>query len=560
MKLTNEIVLNAINLYLHTIQVSEKTLIENYDISKGQATNIMNILECGQQTPKYMFDLYQIYQGSTDLDAAIRTAQLMTKNVKEAENDKPLTGGKTKLEEPEEQEGRKFIFTSAQNNTDLHDKFLQSLLTYCKENDARLIIGKYVYNKNGFQNGVDDDENIYYEPALQKYFVTEQKSIAEGLTWCGELNILPTTKHPLTGFAEYTGKNSSIIPHAKIALESIATAKGQECKMLYATGTVTKHNYIQKKAGQVAQAAHCYGALIVEIDQHGQWFVRQIQTDESGIFQDLKKVYHPDKVLKGKIEAINYGDLHAEKSDDDVLDTCEEMRDYLKPKAQFFHDTLDFTARNHHNRQSGHFLAAQHFAGNSSVLENLRTARGVLQQLCTDKTESYIVESNHDDALRQWLDANDYDFKKDPENAIVYLELQAALYIAMEQGKDLNTLEYALTEYFAESYENLTFLNLDDSLQITDKRIECGQHGHLGINGARGNPRGFMKLNQPMNTGHTHSAAINGNIYTAGVTGSLDMGYNKGAGNWSHSHIITYPSGFRTIVTFKGDGFYSWKA
>jgi hypothetical protein len=37
--------------------------------------------------------------------------------------------------------------------------------------------------------------------------------------------------------------------------------------------------------------------------------------------------------------------------------------------------------------------------------------------------------------------------------------------------------------------------------------------------------------------------------YGAGVTGKLDMKYNKGPSSWSHSHIVTYPNGMRAIVT-----------
>jgi hypothetical protein len=88
----------------------------------------------------------------------------------------------------------------------------------------------------------------------------------------------------------------------------------------------------------------------------------------------------------------------------------------------------------------------------------------------------------------------------------------------------------------------------DESLKISG--IECGMHGHLGPNGARGNPRNLRTVGKA-NTGHTHSAGIVEGVYTAGVLGNLDMEYNKGPSSWSHSSILTYANGKRTIITHR---------
>ena len=478
---------------------------------------------------------------------------------------KPLTAGAMAVKNPDKLAGTSFIFTSAQNNTDVHKPFLAALNCYAAENDSQLLIGQFVYNKNGFQNGVMDADDIYYDKVLQPYFSCDQLEIANGLVWCGELNILPTAKNPLNGFETYTGVNSSIVPHAKIALESIATPKNESCKFMYATGAVTMHNYIQKKAGQVAQHAHCYGALVVEIDDNGVWFARQIQTDDSGSFQDLDKIYNPDgSILPANPIAINWGDIHAEKSDHDVLDCCHEILDDLKPENQLFHDSFDMTARNHHNRKSGHFLAAMHFKCEESVEDDIKMAASVLGDFHRNFVQSHVIESNHDLALEAWLNDNNYDFRTDPVNSLAYLGLQSAIYKNIsEEGEMLNILEYALTDFIGdETLKAFNFLSVDDSLIIAG--VEGGMHGHIGANGSRGNPNQFQKLNRPINTGHTHSCSIKGSVYTAGVTGSLDMGYNKGASSWSHSHIITYPSGFRTIVTLKnvsrGGAYYKYRA
>lgn len=550
-RLSNEKLLELLGMV--TDDNSEHGLPEG--VSLSQYNNFKACYNSEDDTPAYMASFCVL---AMSYDDDVEETRRVLNDVQDTENTKPLTAGAIGVEAPSRAKGKRFVFTSAQNNTDVHKKFLASLLSYCKENGSELKIGQYTYNKNGFQNGVTDDDEIYYHPSLAKFFDTVKTDICKGLTWCGDLNIIPTAKNPLTGFESYTGENSSIIPHAKIALQSVATPKSEECKIMYSTGTVTMHNYIQKKAGQIAQHEHCYGALIVEIDDGGVWHARQIQTDETGIFQDLTTIYYPDGNITcdTPINALNWGDIHAEKSDETILQVCETMLGELNPASILFHDLFDMTARNHHNRKSGHFLAAMHYQGLDSVADDIEKAKIVLERLSLPDATNYIIESNHDLALEAWLNANDYDFKADPINARIYLKLQSYIYDCLADKIDYHILDFALDMSSSGCGDSdYIFLNTDDSLILAG--VECGFHGHLGANGARGAPTGFRKLNRPINTGHTHTAGILGQVYTAGITGSLEQGYNKGPSSWSHSHIITYSTGFRTIVTIKGD---SWKA
>lgn len=546
MKLSN---IQLINLLTATITDSDDL---PDGISLAQFKNFSKVYEGESIKPAYMVTFINLAKSlNYDIDAIQNALSDLQ------DDEKPLTAGNIAVPEIQGLAGSRFVFTSAQNNTDVHKKFLSALESYCTDNNAQLVIGKYVYNKNGFQNGVLDGvaDNIYYAKELDKYFNAEQLAVCDGLVWCGDLNILPTAVNPLNGFETLTGVNSCIVPHAKIALESIATPKVEAVKLMYATGTVTMHNYIQKKAGQIAQHAHCYGALVVEVDDNGVWFARQIQTDDSGIFQDLGTMYYPDNSVLHDTKpcAINWGDLHSEKSDNEVLDCCFNMLDDLQPDNQLFHDTFDMTARNHHNRNSGHFLAQMHYQSAESVERDLIQAASVLSDFYRWGVYGHIVESNHDLALESWLNDKHYDFRTDPINSLTYLELQTAIYKELQNtGVMPNILEYAVGEYLGNEFDNYTFMGVDDSLVLAG--VECGMHGHIGANGSRGNPNQFKKLNRPINTGHTHSASIKGSVYTAGVTGSLDMGYNKGASSWSHSHIVTYASGFRTIITMKKSG------
>lgn len=453
--------------------------------------------------------------------------------------------------------GARFVFTSAQNNTYVHDKFLKSLEQYCLHNNSQLVVGTFHYNKSGFQNGADKE--IWYDPKIRGYICDEPMQIANKLVWCGELNILPTAKTPLSGLYNYTADNSAIVPHAKVQLESVPTPKFDDPKLMYTTGAVTQMNYVQMKAGQIAEWHHIFGALAVEIDEDGDWFVRQlIAESDTGEFYDLGERYTPSGVsCNHRIEAINYGDIHAAKLDDVVAETSwrspNSILDTLKPKYQFIHDVLDQQARNHHNIRDPHFMFRMFNNQTESVKDEVVLTANVIKETVRDFSQTVVVESNHDLALTKWLKEQDYRY--DPVNAVFFLEMQLASYKAIEQGGALASFEYACKTY-CDGLDSVKFLGTDESFRI-GTGIECGSHGHNGNNGSRGSMQTYLKLGIKHNLGHVHGAAIRDGVYYAGVSGKLDMQYNIGGGSWQNSHIITYQNSKRAIITLKNG---KWRA
>lgn len=484
----------------------------------------------------------------------------------EQEDQRPVAGGELQAPDKkrEDLKGKRFVFTSAQNNTDVHETFLENLKALCRHRDAQLVIGKFRYNKNGFQNNTKDkDDELYYDPELEPYFLDESRNIPEalsGLVWCGELDILPTAVNPLSGLDSYTHTASAIIPHAKVQLKSVPVLKGDPIKMMYTTGAVTKRNYIPRKAGQKAMFHHVFGALYVEIDDAGQFFARQLIADTDGNFYDLNDYFVDGDLDENNhaVEAISWGDIHAEMLDPDVAAVSffneDSMLDTLLPAYQFVHDLTDFKARNHHNRKDPHFLADMFFNKSSNVEEGMRLAAEVLVRLQRDYCQTIVVESNHDQAFSRWL--READIRFDPENAEYFHRANAELYRNIREGNTFHAFEWAVRNFA--DLENTVFLDEDDSFVICgDNGIECGMHGHRGPNGARGNPNALRNLGRKCNIGHTHSAGIIDGIYVAGISCKMDMGYNKGPSSWSHSHIVTYPNGKRTIITVKNN---KWRA
>lgn len=462
--------------------------------------------------------------------------------------------------------GKRFILTSIQNNTFPHANFLASLKSAANDLDAKILVSKFIYNKNGFQNG-EGGKELIYDPAFSEYIQTENvflHSRESAFAFMAEINVIPTADYPLSGFAETAtafNLKGLAIGHAKITAESVPALKGEVVRRMYSTGTATLKNYIQQKAGQKAEALHNYGALLVEFDDDGEFFVRQLETmDSSGEFYDLNTLYSPSgsTEVSGHVLALQYGDIHAEKLDDDCAaaswQSTTSLLDILRPKYQIVHDVHDFTSRNHHNRNSGVFLARQYAAGRDKVLDDLIDTGRVLEQMERDFSETVIVESNHDLALSRWLDDKNANITYDPANAVLFHSLNAALYTAIQDGDDsFNVLDYALRQ-FAGCDFSARFLKTDESFRLAG--VEMGCHGHNGINGSKGSPKQFKKLGA-LNTGHTHTASIYGGVYTAGVSGSLDMGYNIGASSWTQTHIVTYENGQRTLIDFKNGKFFA---
>lgn len=195
-------------------------------------------------------------------------------------------------------------------------------------------------------------------------------------------------------------------------------------------------------------------------------------------------------------------------------------------------------------------MHVQHVKGNT-VKGDLTILANVLDDICEAAKEYNgkvdIIESNHDLAINTWL--KNADFKLDPTNATVYLDCMLAIYEHNESnpGKPFNMLKYAYEKHGGGAYANaINFHETDESVIIAG--VEMGNHGHNGINGSRGSPVQFRSLGIAMNTGHTHAPSIYGRVYTAGVLGSLDMGYNIGASSWAYADIVTYENGQRQII------------
>lgn len=472
----------------------------------------------------------------------------------------------------------RYILTCAQNNTKLHEGFWENLLAFeqwqkDRSHKTAFYVSRFIYQRTGLGAGSDKASltnkqipisggvALWFDPRVEAHAADYRLEIAPGLVWCGEMNILPTAVRPLSGMDSYTGQKSTIIPHVKLALNSIASEEeGDPAKLLYTTGTVTLRNYIQRKAGLKAEFHHIYSALLVEVNSQGDWFVRHLNADSDGTFYDLDVKVERGRVTTGhRVAGITWGDPHV-RNIDPVAHALAfapgEMKDTLRPEVEFMGDVLDFRARPWQEVRDPHKMFKRHVIGDGDVRKEVLEVAEFTRYIHRDWCKTIYVYGNHEDKLGRWL--KEEDGRKDPLNVEFWLEAQRETYYHIRHDPDNrepNYLQIAMRLVDPEACKLLTFLRNEEGYVICPDAaggIQCGKHGHLGPRGRPGSPLAFARMGRKFNLQHFHAAGIVDGTYVAGTLEHLNPDWTNGApSDWSHTSVITYENGKRTLITFR---------
>jgi len=487
-----------------------------------------------------------------------------------AQEDIPaLTGGRIDtrdieyMDTPPDGEVRRYIVSAAVNNTNVHDAFWENLTALADYYSAAIYIRRIAYNLSAWRRlGADTeieggpDEAIKWDARVLPFVNEERVELAPDLQWAGDAPMTATAASPLSGYDTFTGSASAIFGATKIEMRSIATMRGDPAKILYTTGVVTQRNYSETKVGQKADWHHVYGAMLVEVDSDGDWFVRPLVGDESGTIYDLNITVSNGKVIEGhNLAALTPGDIHVADLDSDIEDALCEIIDTLRPAEIHLHDVHDHKSRSHHDRKNPFRQFELHDADADDVRAEVKADAAFLSRISRPFMKSVVIASNHDDHLRRWLAESDW--RQDPKNARFYLQAADAMLEGIEQGADFNLLEWACRKEGCP--KDVVFLRPDQSHKVAD--VECGLHGDQGPNGSRGSIRALSKIGAKVNIGHSHTAGIMDGAWQAGLTGGdkqyVTMDYARGPSSWSRSMIGTFPNGKRTMITMRG---LKWRA
>ena len=313
------------------------------------------------------------------------------------------------------------------------------------------------------------------------------------------------------------------------------------------------------------------GATVVQFDEDGDVFCRQITAGEDGSFYDLDAHVANAEVTTGhRVRAMTCADIHVRKLDQPTAwprsaGTCAATRqqyrnsllDVLNPENVIVHDIFDNEPRNHHHVHDNAYSYEMAIRGRDSVEDEVDQCRRVPGSCCRAKDRKVIVaEGNHDIALEKYVREGRY--RNDGINVRYGLQLEDA-YLGYVEARShaidndlpvprFSLLEYAIRLKFPDLGTTVEWCH-DGYSHLIDG-IEVGNHGFRGANGARGTVRGFAKVGRKMSIGDKHSPEIDEGVYVSGAM-NLRHGYNKGRPAGPSRTSSSIADGKRALITLQ---------
>lgn len=454
---------------------------------------------------------------------------------------------------------QRYVITSAQNATPIHEAFFATLKTYAYLRGAKLIVIPYRYRNPTSWHTKDLEHDDWWASGLAEFITDQRFDINEHLTVLADIKTQPTASRPLTGLETITGLRSAIVGHPKLELTTVATPQSRMAKIMTTTGTCTIRNYLESKAGKRAEFHHTFGACVVEVSGK-RFHMRQINAAEEGSFIDLDTKYDGRRVSKVRAKALVCGDIHVDVVDPAVVKATFEGPDSLsnliRPEYVVYHDLLDFASRNHHHSKDPFVNYAKFHAGKDDVRAELERACAFVDRYTPEDARAVLVPSNHPDALARWV--KETDPRLDPRNAVFWaqtFEFMCRRSKMTERGSFTPCPFNFWAEQLIDMFDSTIFLTRGESFSLLG--IELGLHGDMGSNGSRGSRKGLSKIGVKSILGHSHSPGITDGSYQTGTSTFLALDYSKGPSSWLQTHCILYANGKRSLVNII-DG--EWRA
>lgn len=435
----------------------------------------------------------------------------------------------------QELRGERFVVTWAQNATPVHAEFLACLKTFCKAENAQLLVipGRYKNPTSQWTQSQQNEEQ--WAPEVTPYLMADRRRLNDNLIVLGDYKVQPTRVRPLTGIEGVTGPQSTLLGHPKLQFKTVATPSHKMAKIMSTTGSVTVRNYTDSSAGKGGEFHHIFGAALVEVVSSKLFHLHQLNysVKDHG-FIHLDKAYYADRVEAApQTKALIFGDAHARFADPAVVQATFGPRglvEKLNPKELGFHDLLDAYAVNPHHFGNPFIAVAKQRSGFDNIAEEVRYTIKWLKEVSGGR-KSFIVRSNHDDMLKRWVIREDW--KRDPVNAEFYLETALHMVRSVEMTEH-GTDVLDPFQYWVQRAKLPNVTCLAGSYSIAD--IELSLHGDAGPDGARGSVMNLSRIGMRVMSGHGHSPAIEEGHYRLGTMTHLKLEYTGPVGSWLNTH------------------------
>jgi len=449
-----------------------------------------------------------------------------------------------------------YVITCAQNDSEVDSAFLESLKSYVAKRDAQLAVIPVRYtNPSAYKRPTANTWDSRLIP-----FMVDTKLEFPEFKILGDLKVQPTMQSPLNGLDPVTQGKTTIVGHAQIQLKSLPRLRGDSPILLTTTGSVTKKNFSDSRAGYIAEFHHSIGAVVAEQDESGFVHIRHLVADEDGSFIDIGVLYKPDgNTEQASTKALVLGDEHAVEHSINVLDGTfcgDGIVPTLRPEILVRHDVFDSKCISHHNEGKffDQFITANFYP-------KLKGELVLTLQFLIDTTPEYsksvVVGSNHNSHLTRWLQEDRSG--RDITNARIHSKLKALMIQQIDEDNASGVIPRVPDAFvlFAKDYlkENKTnktieFLEPDESLTIAG--IEVSLHGDKGPNGSRGSAKGLSRLPHKTVIGHSHTPGIERGCYQVGTSTGFDLSYCSGPTSWMNTHCAIYQNGKRQLIHIVG--------
>ncbi len=436
----------------------------------------------------------------------------------------------------------------------VHKRAFSAVLNFCERNDAELVILPMRAHVRALFN-----QPQHYDPILKPYFESfATEYVFNRHVKAIEAQLNPQQVNPLTGLGRIRGKSdylfnnedekgilnreinrfktSLIVAHSKQNMEVIATGNDTHPRILHSTGAITEPAYLRNRVGMIATEDHVLGGLIVEIDGD-RFFIRQVQMDsKTGSFVDLGTRYHSSgKITQERAEAFKMGDIHPGYEDKEVLKAWYEVWEQTKPKRIFYEDFFDASSVSHHMEKEN--IKRQGLPDYFKTLDaELHVCEQVLRETfkhAPKDAELIATYSNHPEHLTRYLNEGRY-IKDDVNFATAHRMVVMSL-------DGLNPLQQ-----YIDPDKRMRWLGANEDYFV--EGVQCGAHGHLGVNGARGGYQGLEMAYGNAMLAHSHTPRIIHQTYVVGHSTQKRHGYNNGPSTWIPASGLVYKGGQKQMI------------
>lgn len=455
-----------------------------------------------------------------------------------------------------------YLLTWAQAETPVHEQFWENMKAYAEHIGAEIIVsaGRYK-NPNSIEKSREieskEKNKSVWASEVRDYLYASRIDLNTMLTVLCDVKIQPTNMYPINGVNGFTGMKTSVVPHPKVQLKSLPVLKDYPQKLVLSTGACTVENYTDTRIGKKGEFEHELGFVIAEIVDDKQFFIRQVQADDSGRFYDLNYCVNYGYVnnsFKSKEDFmypfIVWGDVHLSQEDQQAINLATELTNKLRVENVILHDLFDGNSVNPHSEKDPFRMLEKEESGEDDLEWELDWLKNWLRAYSEtlEWSKLHIIASNHNDFADRFLKNTDW---RKARNKRLYLELA---YIKSQGLANKGIINYIIDEEFKDNDYIKTYA-YGESLQMQGD-WECGLHYDKGANGSRGSIGQFKDLSTKTIGGHGHSAQRYGGAIMTPTLTKLQLDYNSGSlSSWVQGVTLAYPNGKASQIIFINGGF-----